>query len=256
MVRLNEVRRNEIAVEAPASFDAGLTFIGVIRTPWTSRLECPRQGRADGPICRIEVAEPWVAALDGIEAFKRIEVLYWLHESRRDLVRQSPANDGETRGAFALRSPVRPNPIGTALASLVGAKGRRFWSGVWIASTGRRSSTSSPTGACSRRSPRPRRGFRDGVRARRAEPHRSQRCWSSHTSSPEILAPGECEAADGRFRVRFERFQRLAAPFPSRCRSQPPRASRRREDAPVCAERALTKRSFRLAKRHVSQGMA
>ena len=123
MVRLNEVRRNEVAVEAPSSFDAGLTFIGVIRTPWTSRLDCPRQGRADGPICRIEVAEPWVAALDGIEAFERIEVLYWLHESRRDLVRQSPGNDAETRGTFALRSPVRPNPIGTALATLVKREG-------------------------------------------------------------------------------------------------------------------------------------
>src|SRR6202035_1888799 len=118
MVRLNEVRQNEIAVEAPESFDAGLAFIGIIRTPWTSRLECPRQGRADGPLCRIEVAEPWVAALDGIEPFERIEVLYWLHESRRDLVRQSPANDGSTRGTFALRSPVRPNPIGTALVTL------------------------------------------------------------------------------------------------------------------------------------------
>ena len=123
MVRLNEVRRNEVAVEAPKSFDAGLAFIGVIRTPWTSRLDCPRQGRADGPICRIEVAEPWIAALDGIEAFERIEVLYWLHESRRDLVRQSPANDGATRGTFALRSPVRPNPIGTTLATLVGREG-------------------------------------------------------------------------------------------------------------------------------------
>ena len=123
MVRLNEVRRNEVAVEAPKSFDAGLGFIGIIRTPWTSRLDCPRQGRADGPICRIEVADPWVAALDGIEAFERIEVLYWLHESRRDLVRQSPANDGATRGTFALRSPVRPNPIGTSLATLVGREG-------------------------------------------------------------------------------------------------------------------------------------
>jgi tRNA-Thr(GGU) m(6)t(6)A37 methyltransferase TsaA len=123
MVRLNEVRRNEVAVEAPKSFDAGLSFIGVIRTPWTSRLDCPRQGRADGPVCRIEVAEPWVAALDGIEAFERIEVLYWLHESRRDLVCQSPANDGQTRGAFALRSPVRPNPIGTALVTLVARQG-------------------------------------------------------------------------------------------------------------------------------------
>src|ERR1700748_72965 len=123
MVRLNEVRRHEIAVEAPTSFDVGLAFIGIIRTPWTSRLDCPRQGRADGPICRIEVAEPWVAALDGIEAFGRIEVLYWLHESRRDLVRQSPANDGSTRGTVALRSAVRPNPIGTSLVTLVERKG-------------------------------------------------------------------------------------------------------------------------------------
>ena len=83
----------------------------------------PRQGRADGPICRIEVAEPWIAALDGIETYERIEVLCWLHEFRRDLVRQSPANDGETRGTFALRSPVRPNPIGTALATLVAREG-------------------------------------------------------------------------------------------------------------------------------------
>ena len=54
---------------------------------------------------------------------QRSEVLYWLHESRRDLVRQSPANDGRTRGTFSLRSPVRPNPIGTALVGLVERRG-------------------------------------------------------------------------------------------------------------------------------------
>ena len=118
MVRLNEVRPNEVAVEAPESFDAGLAFIGVIRTPWTSRLDCPRQGRADGPICRIEVAEPWVAGLDGIEAYDRIEVLYWLHESRRDLAMQAPRSDGNARGVFSLRTPVRPNPIGTSIVKL------------------------------------------------------------------------------------------------------------------------------------------
>lgn len=119
MVRLNEIRRNEVAVEPPARNDAGVFFIGCIRTPWTDRLECPRQGRADGPICRIEVNPLWQDALIGIEDFERIEVLYWLHQSRRDLVQQSPANDGTTRGTFALRSPVRPNPIGTAIAHLV-----------------------------------------------------------------------------------------------------------------------------------------
>jgi tRNA (adenine37-N6)-methyltransferase len=55
MVRLNEIRQNEVSVDLPPANDAGLIFIGRIRTPWTNRLECPRQGRADGPICRIEV---------------------------------------------------------------------------------------------------------------------------------------------------------------------------------------------------------
>jgi tRNA-Thr(GGU) m(6)t(6)A37 methyltransferase TsaA len=123
MVRLNEIRRNEVTVAAPTTVDAGLVFIGTIRTPWTSRLDCPRQGRRDGPICRIEVHEPWVAALDGIDQFEQIEVLYWLHESRRDLIRQSPANDGETRGTFSIRSPARPNPIGTSLVTLVARQG-------------------------------------------------------------------------------------------------------------------------------------
>lgn len=123
MVRENEIRDKEVAVAPPQATDAGLVFIGTIRTPWTSRLACPRQGRADGPICRIELFAPWDQALDGIERFERLEVLYWLHQSRRDLVRQSPANNGETRGTFALRTPVRPNPIGTSIATLVAREG-------------------------------------------------------------------------------------------------------------------------------------
>jgi tRNA-Thr(GGU) m(6)t(6)A37 methyltransferase TsaA len=123
MVREDGIRRAEVRVEAPEPADASLVFIGVIRTPWTSRMECPRQGRPDGPTCRIELFEPWVAALDGIEAYERLEVLYWLHLSRRDLVRQSPRDDGLTRGTFALRSPVRPNPIGTSVATLLRREG-------------------------------------------------------------------------------------------------------------------------------------
>jgi tRNA (adenine37-N6)-methyltransferase len=123
MVRENEVRDAEVAIEAPAASDAGLVFIGRIHTPWTSRLVTPRQGRIDGPVCRIEVFEPWVPALRGLEAYARIEVLYWLHLSRRNLILQSPANDGDVRGTFSLRSPVRPNPIGTSMALLQGIEG-------------------------------------------------------------------------------------------------------------------------------------
>jgi tRNA (adenine37-N6)-methyltransferase len=123
MVRENEIRAAEVAVDMPAATDAGLVFIGRIRTPWTSRLAAPRQGRVDGPVCRIEIFEPWVPALEGLEGYARIEVLHWLHLSRRDLIRQSPANDGAARGTFALRSPVRPNPIGTSIARLVAIEG-------------------------------------------------------------------------------------------------------------------------------------
>jgi len=120
MAREDELRSSEIAVDVPLATDAGLVFIGRIRTPWTSRLVTPRQGRPDGPVCRIEIFEPWMPALNGLEAYSHIEVLYWLHLSRRDLISQSPANDGAARGTFSLRSPVRPNPIGTSIVSLVG----------------------------------------------------------------------------------------------------------------------------------------
>lgn len=123
MVRENEIRTAEVAVDFPQQMDAGVIFIGRINTPWTSRLMCPRQGRLDGPVCTITLFEPWVQALDGIESFERLEILYWLHLSRRDLVHQSPANDGTAHGTFALRSPVRPNPIGTSIVRLAERRG-------------------------------------------------------------------------------------------------------------------------------------
>jgi tRNA-Thr(GGU) m(6)t(6)A37 methyltransferase TsaA len=123
MVRESEIRAGETAVEAPLPRDAGLVYIGRIRTPWKSRLETPRQGRLDGPVCRLEIFEPWVAALQGLGQYSSVEVIYWLHLSRRDLVMQSPKNDGTARGTFSLRSPVRPNPLGTSMVKLIGIEG-------------------------------------------------------------------------------------------------------------------------------------
>jgi len=119
----NGLRAAERAIALPEGADAGLIFIGRIRTPWTRKEDCPRQGRADGPICRIEVFERWAEALTGVAAFPRLEVLYWLDRSRRDLVLQSPRDDGEVRGTFSLRSPIRPNPIGSSIVELVGIEG-------------------------------------------------------------------------------------------------------------------------------------
>ena len=121
--RDQDLRPGEVAVALPPAADAGLIFIGVIRTPWRARRDCPRQGSLDGPVCRLELKAPYDQGLDGLAAYGTVEVLYWLDRSRRDLVRQSPKSDGTTRGVFALRSPVRPNPIGTSRAALVGIEG-------------------------------------------------------------------------------------------------------------------------------------
>lgn len=120
----DEIRPGEVAVELAPATDATLRFIGRIRTPFVTRTMCPRQGDPEaGPVCRIEVDPVWTEALEGIEAFEVIEVFYWLDKSRRDLLRQSPKSDGRTMGTFALRSPVRPNPIGLSRVRLLGRQG-------------------------------------------------------------------------------------------------------------------------------------
>lgn len=119
----DRIRPAEQTVELPPHVDAGLLFIGRIHTPWTTRSDCPRRGSLDGPVCRIEVFPLWVDALQGVADIARLEVFYWLHRSRRDLALQNPRNDGVTRGTFSLRSPVRPNPIGTSVVALLGIEG-------------------------------------------------------------------------------------------------------------------------------------
>ena len=123
MTDFHEQRPGEVAVPLPPETDAGVYFIGVIRTPWRERGECPKRGRLDGPVCSIVVDERWRQRLTNIGGHKLIQVLYWMHRSRRDLVVQSPFRTGRATGTFALRSPVRPNPIASSVVELVGVEG-------------------------------------------------------------------------------------------------------------------------------------
>ena len=116
----NAMRAGEVAAEVPLAADAGVYFIGVIHTPWTERGACPKRGSPDGPLCAIVVDERWRAALTDITDHPKIQVLYWMHRARRDLVLQTPHRTGKPTGSFALRSPVRPNPIASSVVALVG----------------------------------------------------------------------------------------------------------------------------------------
>lgn len=119
----SELRASEVSVELPAATDAGVYFIGTIHTPWRPRSECPTRGSPDGPICSIVVDARWSEALTDIAQHKRIQVLYWMHRARRDLVLQTPFRTGQTTGSFALRSPVRPNPIASSVVELIAVEG-------------------------------------------------------------------------------------------------------------------------------------
>jgi tRNA (adenine37-N6)-methyltransferase len=114
-----DLRSGEAAVSLPEAPDAGVYFIGVIRTPWRARNECPKRGSLDGPICSIVVDERWRDALTDLASHQRVQVLYWMHRARRDLVLQTPFSTGQTTGTFALRSPVRPNPIASSVVALI-----------------------------------------------------------------------------------------------------------------------------------------
>ena len=121
------MRPHEVATDAALSTDATIAFIGHIETPWTRREDCPRQGdREAGPECTIVVAAPWGPALDGVEAFPSLDILYWLHLSRRDLILQNPTHGDSARGTFSLRSPIRPNPIGLSTVRLIRREGDRL----------------------------------------------------------------------------------------------------------------------------------
>jgi tRNA-Thr(GGU) m(6)t(6)A37 methyltransferase TsaA len=119
------IRDGEVAVALPEAFDAGLYFIGRIRTPWRRREECPKNARESAAVCTIEMDARWAPALLDIASCTHVLVLYWMHEARRDLVLQVPRHYGRQRGTFALRSPVRPNPIAASVAELLSVEGTK-----------------------------------------------------------------------------------------------------------------------------------
>ena len=117
------LREGEIAIALPEQFDASIFYIGRIRTPWKRRQDCPKNPSETDAACTIVLDPHWKQGLSGLESVSHIVVLYWMDRARRDLVLQMPHHYAEGRGTFALRSPVRPNPIAVAVARLVGIQG-------------------------------------------------------------------------------------------------------------------------------------
>lgn len=121
-----DIREGEIAAALPETFDAGIYFIGRIRTPWTRRDQCPKNARGSDAVCTVELDPRYAAALDGVAGCSHLVLLYFMDRARRDLLVQAPRHHTEPRGTFSIRSPVRPNPIAMSVVRLVSVEGTRL----------------------------------------------------------------------------------------------------------------------------------
>jgi tRNA-Thr(GGU) m(6)t(6)A37 methyltransferase TsaA len=113
------VREGEKAVDLPKKVDAGVYFIGRIRTPWTERKDCPKNARQSDAVCTVELDPCFVDGLKDVETCTHLVLLYWMDRSPRNLVLQMPGDYGVQRGTFALRSPARPNPVAMSVVKLL-----------------------------------------------------------------------------------------------------------------------------------------
>lgn len=79
-------------------------------------------------VSEIVLDESLAEALEGIEEFSHLFVIFWMHKTtgeQRKLMKARPRerDDMPLLGIFATRSPCRPNPIGLTLVELLGRKG-------------------------------------------------------------------------------------------------------------------------------------
>ncbi len=99
--------------------------IGVVRSPVSEK------GIRDfsSVVSTIVLREEFAEALDGIEGFSHIVVLYWFHLSEEPTsLKVHPRGDpmNPLRGIFATCSPVRPNPLGMTTVRLLERQGNKL----------------------------------------------------------------------------------------------------------------------------------
>lgn len=103
--------------------------IGVVHSPFRERMSAPRQpSAARGVTGTLELfsGSGVEYALDGLETFRFIWVLFWFHENQTFKPKVQPPRSPRKYGVFATRSPYRPNPIGLSVVELLGIQGRRL----------------------------------------------------------------------------------------------------------------------------------
>jgi tRNA-Thr(GGU) m(6)t(6)A37 methyltransferase TsaA len=88
--------------------------VGFIRSSVKGRADAPRQGSEGAPDAWLEIEPRFAQAMLGLAVGQELIVITWLHEAKRDVLRNHPRSDQSRplTGVFYTRSPARPNPLG------------------------------------------------------------------------------------------------------------------------------------------------
>jgi tRNA (adenine37-N6)-methyltransferase len=107
-----------------------LQAIGMIHSPFREAAGTPIQTIYGHDVeGKILLRESYEAALDDIEGFERLWLIYWMDRAGSFKPRVLPYRDTVEHGLFATRSPNRPNPIGMSVVRLI----RRVGATLYIA---------------------------------------------------------------------------------------------------------------------------
>jgi tRNA (adenine37-N6)-methyltransferase len=98
--------------------------IGIIHSPFQEIKGMPIQPRgAKGVKGFIEMDPAFTIALEDLDGFSHLILLYHFHLSTDYQLRVMPFLDNQYRGIFATRAPNRPNPIGISVVKLISVEG-------------------------------------------------------------------------------------------------------------------------------------
>ncbi len=94
--------------------DISLKKIGLARTAYKNKSDCPRQGTNKCAGGKIEISPDWAAAMHRMYAGQEIIIITWLDRADRNTLQCRPRGDENlpVHGIFCTRSPNRPNPLG------------------------------------------------------------------------------------------------------------------------------------------------
>lgn len=112
----------------PAAPPIQLTPIGVVRSPYKTPGDCPRQGPENPTLSVIEIDPAWAQGLDGLRPGHHLWVICLFQTGGEVHLKVHPRGDHSrpTRGLFATRSPRRPSPLSLTLVRIKAIEGSRL----------------------------------------------------------------------------------------------------------------------------------